>query len=154
MRARILGNLVLGFHFAFVAFSVLGGFLVLWKRWIAWLHVPSVLWSSFVNLFSHVCPLTPMENRFRHLAGQAGYEGGFIEHYITPLVYPGGMPRRMELAAGYSILIWYAFVYAFVVGVAKANGASAKFAAVNPQRFLAEIRTHRLRSVTPKTHRT
>jgi hypothetical protein len=54
VRARILGNLVLGFHFVFVLFSVLGGFLVLWKRWIAWLHVPSVLWSSFVNLFSHV----------------------------------------------------------------------------------------------------
>ncbi len=115
MRARILGNLVLGFHFAFVVFSVLGGFLVLWKRWIAWLHVPSVLWSSFVDLFSHVCPLTPLENRFRRLAGQAGYESGFIEHYITPLVYPRGMPRRMELIAGYSVLIWNAFVYAIVV---------------------------------------
>jgi hypothetical protein len=71
MKARILANLVLGVHFAFVVFSVLGGFLALWKRWVAWLHVPSVLWSSFVNLFSHVCPLTPIENRFRRLAGQA-----------------------------------------------------------------------------------
>ena len=115
MRARILANLVLAFHFVFVLFSVLGGFLVLWKRWIAWLHVPSVLWSSFVNLFSHVCPLTPIENRFRHLAGEAGYEEGFIQHYVAPLVYPGGMPRRMELIAGYSVLIWNAFVYAFVV---------------------------------------
>ena len=115
MRARILGNLVSGFHFTFVVFSVLGGFLVPWKRWIAWLHVPAVLWSSFVNLFSHVCLLTPMENRFRHIAGQAGYEGGFVEHYIAPLVYPGGMPRRMELIAGSSILIWNAFVYAFVI---------------------------------------
>ena len=115
MRTRILGDLVLGFHFAFVVFSVLGGFLVLWKRWIAWLHVPSVFWSSFVNLLSHVCQLTPLENRFRRLAGQAGYEGGFIEHYIAPLVYPGGMPRRMELIAGCSILIWNTFVYAFVV---------------------------------------
>lgn len=115
MRARVLGNFVLGIHFAFVAFSILGGFLVLWKRWIAWLHAPSVLWSSFVNLFSRVCPLTPLENRFRHLAGQAGYEGGFIEYYIAPLVYPGGMPRRMELIAGYSILIWNALVYALVI---------------------------------------
>jgi len=115
VRTRIPANLVLGFHFAFVVFSVLGGFLVLWNRWIAWLHVPAVLWSSFVNLFSHVCPLTPMENTFRRLAGQAGYEGGFIQHYITPLVYPSGMSRRMELVAGYSVLIWNAFVYAFVV---------------------------------------
>jgi hypothetical protein len=72
MKARILGNLVLAFHFVFVLFSVLGGSLVLWKSWIAWFHIPSVLWSSFVNLFSHVCPLTPLENRFRLLAGQAG----------------------------------------------------------------------------------
>jgi hypothetical protein len=34
---------------------------------------------------------------------------------FAPLVYPGGMPRRMELIAGYSVLIWNAFVYAFVV---------------------------------------
>jgi Protein of Unknown function (DUF2784) len=115
MKARILANLVLGVHFAFVVFSVLGGFLALWKHWVAWLHVPSVLWSSFVNLFSHVCPLTPIENRFRRLAGQAGYEGGFIQHYVAPLIYPGGMPRRMELIAGYSVLIWNAFVYGFVV---------------------------------------
>ena len=115
MKARILANLVLGVHFTFVIFSVLGGFLVLWKRWIAWFHISSVLWSSFVNLFSHVCPLTPLENRFRLLAGQAGYEGGFIQHYVAPLVYPGGMPRRMELIAGYSVLIWNAFVYALVV---------------------------------------
>jgi hypothetical protein len=117
MRARILGSLVLAVHFVFVLFSVLGGFLVLWKRWIAWLHVPSVLWSSFVNLFSHICPLTPLENRFRRLAGQAGYEGGFIEHYLGSLVYPGGMPRRMELIAGYSVLIWNALVYGLVVAL-------------------------------------
>jgi hypothetical protein len=122
MRARLLGNLILGFHFIFVVFSVLGGFLVLWKRWTAWLRVPSVLWSSFVNLFSHVCPLTPLENKFRHLAGQAGYEGGFIQHYIAPLVYPGGMPRRMELIAGYSVLIWNGFVYALVVALRRRGG--------------------------------
>lgn len=122
MRARLLANLILVFHFAFVAFSVLGGFLVLWKRWITWLHVPSVLWSSLVNLFSHVCPLTPLENRFRRLAGQAGYEGGFVQHYIAPLVYPGGMPRRLELVAGFSVLIWNAFVYVLVVALRRRGG--------------------------------
>jgi hypothetical protein len=115
--ARTLADLVLGIHFAFIVFTVLGGFLVLWKRWIAWLHVPSVLWSSIVNLFSHVCPLTPLENRFRRLAGQAGYEGGFIEHYIAPLVYPSVMPERWGLIAGISVLIGNALVYALVVAV-------------------------------------
>ncbi len=115
MTARILADLVLGFHFAFIVFAVLGGFLVLWKPRIAWLHVPSVVWSAFVNLLSQVCPLTPLENRFRHLAGQAGYEGGFIEHYITPLVYPGVMPERWGLIAGFSVLIWNVLVYTLLV---------------------------------------
>ena len=119
MTARILADLVLGFHLAFIVFAVLGSFVVLWKPRIAWLHVPSVVWSAFVNLFSQVCPLTPLENRFRHLAGQAGYEGGFIEHYMTPLVYPGVMPERWGLIAGFSVLIWNVLVYTLVVAAVR-----------------------------------
>ena len=115
MTARTLGDLVLASHFAFIVFVVLGGLLVLWKSWIVWLHIPSVLWSAFVNLFNQVCPLTPLENRFRHLAGQAGYEGGFIQHHLTPLVYPGVMPERWGLIAGYSVLIWNVLVYTLLV---------------------------------------
>jgi hypothetical protein len=115
VTARILADLVLGFHFAFIVFALLGGFVVLWKPPIAWLHVPSVVWSAFVNLFSQVCPLTPLENRFRDLAGQAGYEGGFIEHYIARLVYPGAMPERWGLIAGFSVLIWNVLVYTLLV---------------------------------------
>jgi hypothetical protein len=74
VTARTLGDLVLAFHFAFIVFAGLGGLLVLWMAWIALLHIPSVLWSAFVNLFNQVCPLTPLENRFRYLAGQAGYK--------------------------------------------------------------------------------
>ena len=105
------------FHFAFFVFAVLGGFLVLWKSWIVWLHIPSVLWSAFVNLFYQLCPLTPLENRFRYLAGQASYEGGFIQHYLAPLVYPGVMPERWGLVAGYSVLAWNALLYALVVSL-------------------------------------
>lgn len=114
MKARILANLILVFHFAFVVFSILGSFLILWKRWIAWFHVPSVLWSSLVNLLSRVCPPTPLENRFRHPAGHAGYEGGFVQHYVAPLVYLGGMPRRMGFIAGYSILPWNTLIETLV----------------------------------------
>ena len=117
MTARTLGDLVLAFHFAFIVFAVLGGFLVLWKPWIAWLHIPSVLWSGYVNLFGRVCPLTPLENRFRYLAGQAGYEGGFIQHYLTPLVYPGVLLERWGLIAGSLVLLWNVLVYTLVVSV-------------------------------------
>lgn len=125
MWARVLAGLVLAFHFLFVVFSVFGGFLVLWKRWLLWLHLPAVLWSSSVNLLSRVCPLTPLENRFRALAGEGGYEGGFVQHYLAPLVYPGGMPRRLELVAGFSVLGWNAVVYALVVALSGGGHARA-----------------------------
>lgn len=115
MRHRLAADLVLLAHFLFAAFAVFGGLLLLVDlRW-AWLHLPAVLWSSIVNLAGWTCPLTPLENRLRTLAGGAGYTGGFIQHYAGRAVYPRGMPRRMELIAGVSVLAGNALVYALVL---------------------------------------
>jgi len=73
--------------------------------------VPIVIWSSIVNLAGWTCPLTPLENRFRAAANGTGYEGGFVQHYIGPLVYPRGMPRRLELIAGVTIVLWNGVLY-------------------------------------------
>jgi hypothetical protein len=117
MRPRLAADLVLLFHFLFAAFAVFGGFLAICDpRW-AFVHVPAVLWSSVVNLMGWTCPLTPIEQRLRARAGQAGYAGGFIQHYVGRAVYPRGMPRRMELIAGTSVLIGNAIVYALVLAL-------------------------------------
>jgi len=108
--------LVLMTHFAFVIFAVFGGFLVFASGVCTWIHVPVVLWSSVVNLASWMCPLTPLEKHFRARAGRS-YAGAFVEHYIGSVVYPGGMPRRLELIAGVSILVWNAILYAMIVYV-------------------------------------
>jgi Protein of Unknown function (DUF2784) len=111
---RFGASLVLLFHFLFVALAVFGGFgLLADHRW-AFIHVPIVVWSSIVNLAGWTCPLTPLENRFRAAAEQTGYEGGFVQHYLGPLVYPQGMPRRLELVAGVAIAVWNGAVYAGV----------------------------------------
>ena len=115
MLARLFADTVLLLHFFFVIFAILGGLAVLYKRRVIWLHVPVVLWSSLVNLAGWTCPLTPLENFFHAAAGQAGYEGGFLEHYIEPLVYPSGMPRNFQLIAGVSILVWNLVVYVFLI---------------------------------------
>ena len=114
MIYRLGADLVLLAHFVFAAFAVFGGLLLLDDHAWAWLHVPTVLWSSAVNLLSWTCPLTPLEKRLRERAGQAGYAGGFIQHYVGRAVYPRGMPRRMELIAGISILAGNALVYACI----------------------------------------
>jgi hypothetical protein len=73
-----------------------------------------------VNLADWTCPLTPLEKRLRRRAGQTGYAGGFVQHYIGPLVYPGGMPRRLEMVAGICVLVWNALVYGVVFGSGQA----------------------------------
>jgi hypothetical protein len=115
MRHRIAADVVLLAHFLFAAFAVYGGLLLLDDlRW-AWLHLPAVIWSAIVNLMGWTCPLTPIEKRLRVRAGQAGYAGGFIQHYVGRAVYPRGMPRRMELIAGFSVLAGNALVYAGIL---------------------------------------
>jgi hypothetical protein len=108
---RLAAELVLLFHFVFVLLAVFGGFgTLLSPRW-AWVHVPIVAWSSLVNLAGWTCPLTPMENRLRAAVGGRAYQGGFVHHYLGPLVYPHGMPRRLELIAGVSVLLWNGVLY-------------------------------------------
>jgi len=115
MFYRIGADLVLLGHFLFVAFAVAGGLLIHYRPALALLHIPVVLWSAIVNLVSWTCPLTPLEKSLRVEAGQSGYAGGFVEHYVGRLVYPRGMPRAMELVAGVSILVWNAIVYTVVL---------------------------------------
>ena len=117
MRYRLTADLVLLAHFLFAAFAVFGGLLLLDSIQWAWLHLPTVAWSAIVNLKGWTCPSTPLEKSLRARAGQAGYDGGFIQHYVGRAVYPRGMPRRLELVAGVSILVGNAFVYAAIAAL-------------------------------------
>lgn len=113
---RVAADGVLVVHFAFVLFAVFGALLtIIDVRW-AWIHVPVVLWSSLVNLVGWTCPLTPLENTCRKRVGSA-YAGGFVQHYVGSLVYPGGMPRRLELIAGVSVLAINVLLYAMIAVV-------------------------------------
>lgn len=114
MLYQVAAELVLALHFGFVLFVVLGGIAVRWAPRVAFAHVPLFVWGSVVNLASWICPLTPLENDLRQRAGQAGFDGTFIEQYLAPLVYPGGMTRELELVAGLSLPAWNALVYAWV----------------------------------------
>ncbi len=97
---RVLADLVVVTHLAFVAFVILGGFLAFrWPR-AAWLHVPAVVWGVAIELTGWVCPLTPLENRLRVLGGGAGYSGGFVEHYLMPVLYPIGLTRGTQVVLG------------------------------------------------------
>ena len=110
----IAADIVLIFHAAFALFAVCGALLVYYNGWFAVMHVPVVAWSSIVNLMRWTCPLTPLEKNLRARAGQLPYEGGWIQHYLEPMVRPLGMPRRLELVAGVSILVWNLCLYGII----------------------------------------
>jgi hypothetical protein len=101
MTPRLAADAVLLFHLAFIVFAVFGGLLALVRRQLAWLHLPALAWALWVELSHRVCPLTPLENALRAQAGESGYAGGFIEHYLIPLIYPAGLqPAQQWVLAG------------------------------------------------------
>ena len=112
MIPRLAADAVLVGHLAFVAFVLVGGLLVMHRRIWAALHLPAVAWGAFAELSGTLCPLTPLENSLRRSAGEAGYDGGFIEHYLIPLIYPPGLTPRIQFLLGLVVLAVNLAVYA------------------------------------------
>jgi hypothetical protein len=111
MFFRGAADLVLVMHLAFVLFVVLGGLLALRWRRVAWVHVPVALYGATIEFLGFVCPLTPLEVWLRRRGGEAGYEGGFIEHYIVAVLYPRGLTREIQLVLGTAVLVLNGIVY-------------------------------------------
>lgn len=105
MSYRLLADTVLIVHLAFILFVVGGGFLLGRFPRLVWLHLPAALWGGFVELSGGVCPLTPLENHFRELGGEAGYTASFVNHYLTRLIYPEGLDRGWQLGLGLAVLL-------------------------------------------------
>jgi hypothetical protein len=111
MSYSIAATTVALIHLAFIVFVLLGGFLVLkWPR-LAWVHLPAAVWGVLIEFFGWWCPLTKWENYFLREAGRAGYEGGFVAHYIMPILYPPGLTRGLEIAIGAIVLIINVSIY-------------------------------------------
>jgi hypothetical protein len=113
MRDRLLADAVVLLHLGFIVFVVLGGVLVAWRRGVAWLHLPALAWGLYAEWTSTVCPLTPLENALRHAAGQAGYPGGFVEHYLVRVIYPPGLTPAMQAAIAVVMAVANVALYAW-----------------------------------------
>lgn len=114
MIYALLADLIVIIHFGFVLFAMLGGFLTLrWKKLLL-LHLLAVAWAVVVEVFGLVCPLTPLENQFRRIAGQRGYEGDFVGQYLLPVLYPEQMTRSFQVSLGLAVLVINILIYVFV----------------------------------------
>ncbi len=115
MLYSLLADLVVLVHALFVLFVVLGGILVLRNRRIAWIHVPVAVWGVAIEYLGWICPLTPLETWLRGRAGMAQYTGGFIEHYLEPVLHPLGLTRHLQLVLGTLALVINVLAYALVL---------------------------------------
>ena len=112
MLPRVLADLLVVGHLAFIVFVIAGGFLT-W-RWphVVWAHIPCAVWGATVEFTGWICPLTPWEIALRRQAGQAGYDGGFIEHYLIPIIYPAGLTPTIQIGLGILVVTINVIAYA------------------------------------------
>ena len=115
MLYRIAADALVLLHLAFILLVLFGGLLVLRWRPALLLHVPALGWGLAVEGLHLECPLTDWENRMRLAAGDAGYHGGFVEHYLWPLIYPVGLTPQIQLLLGGVVLLLNLAIYGYVI---------------------------------------
>lgn len=111
MLYEVLADTLVIIHAAFIVFVVFGGILVWRWRSMIWLHVPAMIWGVIVSITPLFCPLTPWENHLRRLAGDGGYDTGFIEHYLVPLIYPAGLTLEIQFVLAAFVVVVNAAIY-------------------------------------------
>jgi hypothetical protein len=115
MAYQFAANGVLLLHLGFIVFVVLGGLFALrWWR-VAFVHLPCAAWGAAIEFGGWICPLTPLEWALRARAGQGGFEGGFIDEYLWPLVYPEALTRDLQIGLGVGVVLLNLVIYAVVI---------------------------------------
>ena len=115
MFYRLAADAVVLLHFGYAIFVVAGGLLVFRWRWIALLHLPAVIWGVLLEFFGWMCPLTPLELRLRAAGGQTAYSGGFVEHYIQPVLYFVDSDVIVQFAIGSFVILVNLAIYGLLL---------------------------------------
>jgi Protein of Unknown function (DUF2784) len=105
---RILIDAVVVVHLAFIVFVAVGGELAWRWRWLVWLHLPAVVWGAAIVVVGFDCPLTLAEKGLREQAGEAAYDGGFVDRYVEGVVYPEEYTPHLRALAMLLIVAAYA----------------------------------------------
>ena len=103
MPHRFLADVVMVTHFGYLVYLVMGGFLAWhWSRAI-YPHLLAVGWALGIVFIGFPCPLTSIEQRLRHEAG----EFGFIDRYLEEIVYSEELTAVLRLAVAILVVVAY-----------------------------------------------
>ncbi len=105
MRYDWLVTVILAVHFGYLAYVVFGGFLA-W-RWpkAYFVHLAAAIWGILIVLSWVDCPLTWAEKWARERNGEAPRAEGFIDRYVTDVLYPQEYLHQARAAAATVVLI-------------------------------------------------
>src|SRR5438309_978417 len=102
MFYSLAADVVVVLHAAYVSFVIFGqlaiviGILRRWawvrNRWFRWLHLIAISIVVVESLLGIVCPLTTYEGWLRARAGQSGYRGDFVGHWVHELLFYDAPP--------------------------------------------------------------
>ena len=115
MVYKLLADLILLVHLAFIIFVIFGGLLAIKNVKWAWLHIPAAVWAGIVEFAGWICPLTPLENWLYFQAGANTYEDSFIAHYLFPFIYPTELTRNAQILLGTGVVLISLFIYSVVL---------------------------------------
>ena len=118
---ELAADLTLIIHFAFILFAVFGALLLLVSIKIVFIHIPSLIWASYIELTHFVCPLTYLENWFLNKAKLETYSEGFIQNYLVSIVYPTELTKNLQTHLGMALLFINIIIYGLIISKIKKN---------------------------------
>ena len=123
MSYSLLADLIVAFHVAYVAFVVLGQ-LVIWiglifrwawvrNTWFRWIHLIMMSVVGLEAVYNITCPLTTLEEHYRHLAGQEMSQESFLGRLLHDLIFVQWSPWTINLVhISFALLVLGTFVLA------------------------------------------
>ena len=118
---ELAADIILIIHFLFILFVIFGALLFFVAKKIVFIHIPAIIWGSYIELTHSICPLTYLENWFLHKANLTTYSEGFIQNYLVPIVYPMNLTKDLQIFLGISLIVINIVIYAFIFGKLKKN---------------------------------
>ena len=111
---ELAAGIILIIHFLFILFVLFGALLFFVAKKMVFIHIPAIIWGSYIELTHSICPLTYLENWFLHKANLTTYSEGFIQNYLVPIVYPINLTKDLQIYLGITLIVVNIIIYGLI----------------------------------------